>query len=285
MLPFQFVLPGWAGSQWWKAWRWRAIDAASPGLSRFVLWGLCPQPALAPRGMSFGVPTLRSRRPTWYLPDSPRMLSPQYFSTCSLMYLTLFLRSAKYTASHRLQQANHRTQTKENSFLISLTRHKQHLRHFPNLNVRFSYQPLHKKPNHPLQHTLVKLRCSTAHLSALRASITPLGHPEPGDQPLAPLVNQGVAAKNFFNCWMCFLALCSGFTADVRAESYFWWILQHCGIFLMLSTRSAPTALVHHWPCAPSAGELLSFQFKRTNPLYPLINLEEVILAFKYLFF
>ena len=135
MLPFQFVLPGWAGSRRWRAWRWKATDAASPGLTRSIPWGSCPRPHPAPWSMSFRVPALWSSRPAWYLPDCPRMLSPQYFSTCSLMYLTLFLRSAKYTASHRPQQANRRTQTKPNSFLISLTRPKQHLQHFPNLNM------------------------------------------------------------------------------------------------------------------------------------------------------
>lgn len=135
MPPFQFVLPGWAGSRQRRAWRWRATNAASPGLICPIPWLLCPRPDPAPRSMSFGAPAVRSSWSAWCPQDSPPMLSPQYFSTYSLMYLTLVLRSAKYTASHRLQQANHRTQTKENSFLISLTRPKQHLQHFPNLNM------------------------------------------------------------------------------------------------------------------------------------------------------
>lgn len=133
MLPFQLVVPGWAGSQWWMAWRWRATDMVSPGLTHSIPWGLCPWPDPAPQGMSSGVPALQASWPTWYLSGSPCVLLPQYFSTCSLMYLALFLRSAKYTASHCLQQANRRTQTKENLFLISLTRPKEHLQHFPNL--------------------------------------------------------------------------------------------------------------------------------------------------------
>lgn len=195
MPPFRFVLPGWAGSRQRRAWRWRATNAASPGLICCIPWSLCPRPDPAPRSVSFGAPAVRSSRPAWCPQDSPPMLSPQYFSTYSLMYLTLFLRSAKYTASHRLQQANHRTQTKENSFLISLTRPKQHLQHFPNLNM-WDF-PAKKTPNHPLWQMLAKLRC-TLHISVHRMPLPPLLGPQALEtSPLLPWLTKKLLLKSF----------------------------------------------------------------------------------------
>lgn len=190
MLPFQFVLPGWAGSWCWKAWRQGAPAAVSPGLICFVPWVSWLQPDPALQGMGFASPSLSSsqpmwhlwsRQPMWYLPDSPCTLLPQYFSTCSLTYLTLFLRFAKHAASFK-QTTDPKQKKAHSSFS------------WPDPNNIYDTSPVwtrdiclpatgKKHPNHPLWETVVKLRHSTAHLPASHAPASTLGYPDLGSAP------------------------------------------------------------------------------------------------------
>lgn len=117
---FQFVLPGWVAPGGPRS----LVSAIEGHQHSFTGAGfLCPVRFICLTASSTAGHLLQSitaQQAAWGLQSSSLTLCPLYFSTCSLMHLTLFLRSAKYTASHKLQQSNHRTQTKENSFLISL---------------------------------------------------------------------------------------------------------------------------------------------------------------------
>lgn len=117
---FQFVLPGWVAPGGPKS----LVSAVEGHQHSFTGAGLlCPVGFICLTASSTAghlLQCITAQQAAWDLQSSSLTLCPLYFSTCSLMHLTVFSRSAKYTASHKLQQSNHRTQTKENSFLISL---------------------------------------------------------------------------------------------------------------------------------------------------------------------
>lgn len=117
---YQFVLPGWVTPGGPRS----LVSVIEGHQHSFTGAGLlCPVEFICLTTSNTAGHLLQfitAQQAAWDLQSSSLTLRPLYFSICSLMHLTLFLRFAKYTANPKLQQSNHRTQTKENSFLISL---------------------------------------------------------------------------------------------------------------------------------------------------------------------
>lgn len=169
--------------------------------------------------MSFGLPSLCSSQPMWYVPDSPCTLPPQYFSTCSLTYLTLFLMFAKHAASFK--QTTEPKQKKTHSSFS-----------WPDPNNIYNTSPIwtceiclpatrKKKQTQSILSGKQWSRWDAAlHMSLHLMHLLPLLSIQILDHSLTLLVIQWVAAKIFLTSWVCFLTPRSRFTYEV--ESCFW---------------------------------------------------------------
>lgn len=156
VLPFQLVLPGWAGS-----WCWRARDAAPPGLT------MCPvgfvtaaRPSAAGHELWFAQPVLQ---PTHVVSSR----QPLHTSSSVLFHLLtdvskLFLMFAKHAASFK--QTTEPKQKKTHSSFS-----------WPDPNNIYNTSPIwtceiclpatrKKTPKHSFWKTVVKMRYSTARL-------------------------------------------------------------------------------------------------------------------------